>query len=80
VHLQWFLSKDWEEFQAKFLNTCFVAILFSVQALLATLPFPISTLVMRPPCWLGWNLALGHVREFMCVARALTPLAFSPTS
>jgi hypothetical protein len=26
-------------------------------------------------CWLGWNFALGHIREFARVVRALTFLA-----
>jgi len=31
---------------------------------------------MAPPlCWLGWNFALGHIREFARVVRALTFLA-----
>ncbi len=75
-----FIPKDSEEFQSKFLNTSFVAILFLNRTLLVTLSFPISTLVMPPPHWLEWNFALGHVKEFMCAARAFTPLTLGPTS
>jgi hypothetical protein len=32
------------------------------------------------PCWLGWNLALGHVREFICAVKAFALLTLVPTS
>lgn len=47
---------------------------------MATLSFPISTLVVPLPCWLGWNLALGHVREFICAVKAFALLTLVPTS
>jgi len=48
--------------------------------MLTTLPFLISTLVVPIPCWLEWNLTLGHVREFICPARAFALLALGPMS
>ncbi len=47
---------------------------------MATLPLPYIAFVVPPPCWWNWSLALGCVKEFMHVARALAFLTLTSMS
>lgn len=82
--LQKFLSNNWEEFQVEHL--------LHAQAPLVTLPlvpslgldgaFPLEASSFsshsRPHCFY-WSLALRRAWEYVCVVRALAPLALAST-
>jgi hypothetical protein len=61
VHFQQFLSKGWEEFEAKhFFGACVLALaLFLGQFLLTTLFLLVFVLIVPPVYQLGWSLALA---------------------